>query len=121
MGEYVYSLRKKTIKTSMLGEVNLYSFLTKPHYDLGDMDRKTKMLVGKAEKTWESTNFPKYAVVGTSEYFNLVPNSNKDFNLYPVYENIKSPIWYDCGVFPGDLIGYFEIYSGKVHGFVSKK
>lgn len=116
MGEYVYTLRKKTIKTKSHGKVYLFSYLMKPHYDLTN---KEKMWLSKAEKVWQNDTLPKYVVNGSMEYFKQPQEKKKSHCYYSIYENPTSHVWWDCGKFPATHVGYIEIYNGKAHSFLT--
>ena len=114
MGEYVYSLRKaKLTGIEIQGEkvdLNFFSYLCKPHYNLSKMDKASTRLIARANNVWKGTPLPKYIVLGSQEQM----NKPRDYftPLFAVYTNIKDHIWFDCAAFPGTNIGSIEIYQG---------
>jgi len=69
MGNYVYSVRAKSIQVDGR-KVHALAYLTKPYYDYdyGRMDRNSAMLVGKAESYWSSKD--------RVEFVALIPKDN---------------------------------------------
>jgi hypothetical protein len=129
MGEYVYTLRAKTVKAIMNGEkvdVNLFSYLSKPS-SYGNLsnrrDPRLNLGTGKAFKVWDTKPKPKYVVCASLEHIKeKEPESTKKSNqLYAIYTNITSPVWYDNNKFPGEIAGYLRIHSGKAFEFYTQE
>lgn len=123
MGEYVYTLRAKTVKFEMNGqkvEANLFSYLTKPFGTglfRGSIDPTTRLGTARAEKMWSTKPMPTYAVNMDADYINEPAMPEMVDQMFPVYTNLKSAVWYDCADFPGQHIGFIVVHSGKIHGF----
>lgn len=125
MGEYVYTLRAKGIKFVLnpgeTVEAKFFSYLSKPFYRdsvfSSKVDRFTRLGTSRAEAYWAKHEMPKYAVNMDEKYITAEKMPEVVDQMFPVYTNIKSAVWYDNGNFPGELIGYLHVHSGAVHGF----